>query len=426
MTSAPRRAPSAWALRLGELRLRRLPWLALVRVRYRLPGRDEIHCDWGTGILVDRDRVLTCFHVVHAAGQSEGPRRSRSEPLPRSNVEMEIEVDLGREIGIFRAVEIVAEDDRLDLALLRLDAAAIGPRAPPVSAAAIVGDVDAWMIGFEGGPDWRCTHVTRRLDPANETKDGTRGRSGVHDFGLEAGYSGAPILVERDGAPILFGMIDIGGLGTSIGGYVAADALRGFLAAAGIDFAVAETGDPADAWCRLEGYERILASPRRDLVADHHAVPSSRGVGLHYRALHPVTAPVAAGAIARPATRRLAAHLADGAEIDRLLALLRAETGLPLRLPTHDEFQDQCLGAPEPNRVVGRPVSIDDYGSADGRLRAPPDGCAEWVEDHGRRSLLLRRGEDLLEFPDAAALARAFPHLRAVLRTALSAGRTPS
>ena len=403
---------------------RPLPYVAMVRIHLTSWGGPEPDIAWGTGLLVDPYHVLTCFHVVHpAVGGAGVSRANHSEPLPRFDArrgERRIEVDFGAEIGAFPDVEIVAEDEHFDLALLRLDAPVIGPRAPIEPRPLPSGARQVWVGGVQCVPEPRFTFDSRSLDPAHVS--GTEGQtlSGAHQFAVEEGYSGGPIFAEIDGLPAFVGIADIGGLGISTGGYVAADRVRNFLAGHGVAISAQRRDDEVARRCRIEGYAPDLSSPRPGLLPDHQAILRADDRRVVYHALHPITAAVASQ---RPGAHRLAAHLTDADAVGRLLARLCAETRLPLRLPTGAEFRNLCTVAAPPSRILGRPTTIDDYLGSDGLMCAPPDTSAEWVEEDGRRFLLLHRDERVMRIDDPTTLAHEFHHVRAVVRTVFQPGR---
>lgn len=399
----------------------RLPWVARVRVEWRESGTERIQSVRGTAILVDERHLLTCFHVVHPQASpylEEGERLVTLES--RGAERLCIEVDVGRETHA--TAHILAEDDRFDMALLRLSSDPLLGLAAPLAPCRLPHESrPVWIAGFLGDPDYVFTVTRLDLDPSQTTSAKGRSRNGTHHFGVEAGYSGGPILADLDGYPVFVGMVELGGKGSPTGTYVAADTVRDFLARNHITPRAAEGSTALDQWCRQEGLASRIACPLPDLLADHRLLPTEQGSPLVYHATHPITS-AAVRANARPADTRLAAHLPDPTAIAPLLERMRRETTLPVRLPTEKEFRHLCERGSTAARVIGRPTTIDDYRDGSDELRAPPDTSAEWVECNGRRFLLLCRDDEFYRFESAEALARRHPGLRAVVRTVVSTG----
>lgn len=429
--SAAVAGPSAtWASRTTETR--RLPYVAVVEVTAHYDDHpDTRQVTRGTGLLVDTRHVVTCFHVVHPRPPAhlcdDALPTTDEEPLPRFDTargRRAITVQLLGDRDPFFEAEIAGEDDRDDLALLRLERPVYGIRAPIAPRDLPGGPRPAWYCSFERKPDLRFAFTRRELDPLIGTSsDGIR-RSGEHFLGAQAGFSGGPIFVDVDGRPTFVGLAVFGGRGSQVGGYVAADCVRRFLRANHVAVDHDDGGGDHAAWCLVEGYAPIVESPARDLLAPHHGLPVNAERPVVHVGLHPITtAGLDRSTALRPGTDRLPAHVADRATLSRLLDRLATISDLPLRLPTAVEFERLCRLDPPAARVVGRPVTIADYVDTNGRLRQPPDGAAEWIEDRGHRSLCLFRQGEILRFDEPDQIRRSFAHVRCVVRTVFTPGR---
>ncbi|MBI5131259.1 MAG: trypsin-like peptidase domain-containing protein [Rhodopseudomonas palustris] len=395
-----------------------LPYLALVRLHSN--ARDNPQ--FGTGILIDPCHVLTCFHVVHEFSTRTPQRPTTNEKLRPDNFDksQRVVVNLGG-CGEDLVATIVHEDEHDDLALLRLPVAIAGVQAPielitPPTGAAL----DVWVCGFDFRERYRFVVHVRKLDPGLGKQINGRLQSGEHSYGIEGGISGGPIFAEENGLPVFIGMAVLGGLGSPTGHFAASDRIHQFLRENGIVPSRGSDG-PVGRWCRVEGYASVVKSRCPDLISDHYCLIEEDAGKPCFYGLRPVAAAIESSRAHLPAAVRLAAHIKSPMEIDPILARLREVSGLSLRLPTEAEFRRACTSAEPQRRVVGRPPILQDY-DPDESFRAPPDTSAEWVEDGGRRCLVLfREGSEreFNKFADATSLVREFPLARAAIRTVI-------
>uniref|UniRef100_Q07JF8 Peptidase S1 and S6, chymotrypsin/Hap n=1 Tax=Rhodopseudomonas palustris (strain BisA53) TaxID=316055 RepID=Q07JF8_RHOP5 len=406
--------PDRWSRRIDDGRP--LPYVALVRLLSG-DGRDQ---QFGSGILVDARHILTCFHVGNRLRADLPLRATTSTKLESSGDSHRIVVSMENHRDEMIAT-VVHEDSNDDLALLQLPCEIVGVRAPIERIPLRPGTRDVWICGYQSRERYDFIVHQRQLDPWLGKQLNGQQQSGEHSFGVEAGTSGGPIFAEgEDGQPVFLGIVDLGGLGSPTGHYVATDRIHKFLGEKGIVPDTCADGE-IGRWSRIEGYSAVVKSRGPELVPDHRYLPVPDAGRLCFYGSRPIAAAIDPSKAHLPAAGRLAAHVPRPEDIDSLLARAREVSGLALRLPTEIEFHSLCVRAEAQRRVLGRPPNLQDY-EPDQSFRAPPDTSAEWVEDGKGRRLCLFRAEDekdVHSFADAAALAKEFTQARAAVRTVI-------
>lgn len=212
------------------------PMEALVRIVTKDP------VDFGSGILIGREHVLTCIHVIDAEyqiqdGLKEKVRSTNSNEGFQHNREAENHAQ-GKEFSVItfdgqsRGASLMAVHEHLDLALLRL----AKPVNHPVIIPKLQTDFRATTrdevvgLGFHRVGENHHTIRRERLELKVSDSETLSARTSVLEGQAIEGMSGGPaIMARKDKGLHLIGILRMGGSGTGGCSVIRADFLAEFL-----------------------------------------------------------------------------------------------------------------------------------------------------------------------------------------------------
>jgi hypothetical protein len=356
----------------------------------------------GSGVQVDSRHVVTCAHVVYAAG----PQKYYEESTPDQRPDVKGQSAHVRFNGFESTAAVIAQHKSLDLVILRLERPRPGV-APPFAAsttqatsAASRRSIEAYALGARreaGGLISLLSpfDVSELPSSAGETFTHVK-----HHFGAPQGTSGGGVFAAEGATLSFLGIAYFGGEFANTGGFIPGDTVLDFLEEElGLQWGLFPSSEHGRKLWRLgvaPTCELKAADPGLTLtfaaIVDDAAGALPRTSFLSRRVISAREMRMGSDIKPLPGHWRLPAWAATIERADAAIGRFERILNSRFRLPTPRELEVAWRG--DVSRIPkGRPLVLSDFRRNELGIDVPPLGAVEWARDPKGGELAIERLE---------------------------------